>query len=92
MELSTLSGVWTGLETLTRLGQCKLEGGSESLSYPVRMRWTVDDEANVKISLSEWPGVYPYASAGRAQSDLSVSLDLATTAMCFGTTHPYTAH
>jgi len=35
--------------------------------------------------------VYPYASAGRAQSDLSVSLELATTAMCFGTTHPYTA-
>ena len=74
MELSALSGEWAGLETLTSLGQCKLEGGSESLSYPVSMRWTVDDEGNVGISLPAWPGVYPYTFAGEAQPDLSVSL------------------
>jgi len=90
IELSRLSGEWTGTETLTSVGQCKLEGGSESLSYPVRVRWTV--EGNVEISLPAWPGVYPYTFAGEIQPDLRLSLELATSAMCGGTAHPFTAH
>ena len=92
IDLSRLSDEWTGTETLTSVGQCKLEGGSESLSYPVRMRWRVGDDGDVEISLPEWPGVYRYTFTGRAQSDLSVSLELATSAMCGGTAHPFTAH
>jgi len=92
MELTALSGVWTSVETVTSAGQCKLKGCSESLSYPVRMRWTADDERNVEISLPDWPGVYPYALTGKAQPDLSVSLELATSALCGGSAHPYTAH
>ena len=91
-DLSDLSGPWTGQEALTRLGQCQLEGGSDSVTYPVTMIWRVDDEGDVEITLADWPGVYPYTFAGKALPDLSVSLELATRAMCFGAEHAYTAH
>ena len=91
-DLSDLSGTWAGQETLTRLGECKLEGGSDSVTNPVTMVWRIDDEGQVEIILPAWPGVYPYTFAGKAQPDLSVSLELATSAMCSGYEHPYTAH
>ena len=92
VEFSDLSGLWTGQETLTRLGECRLEGGSDSITNPVSMIWRVDEEGEVQVILPDWPGVYPYTFAGKAQSDLSVSIELATSAMCSGYEHPYTAH
>jgi hypothetical protein len=92
VDLPALSGLWTGQETLARLGECRLEGGSDSITNPVSMIWRVDEEGEVEIMLPAWPGVYPYTFAGEAQPDLSVSLELATSAMCSGYEHPYTAH
>jgi hypothetical protein len=36
--------------------------------------------------------MYPYTLTGTARPDLSVSLELATSAMCGGTAHSFTAH
>lgn len=87
---STLSGLWTGTETLTVQGTCRLEQG-DSVTNPVKMIWRVEAEGAVVVTLPEWPGVYPYTFEGQLQPDRSVSLELSTSAMCNGKQSPYSA-
>lgn len=90
IERSTLSGTWTGAETLTAVGSCKFEQG-DSVTNPVKMLWRVDKEGEVIVTLPDWPGVYPYTFTGEIQPDLSVSLELSTSAMCSGEESPYSS-
>lgn len=90
MERSALSGVWTGTETLTTVGSCMLEQG-DSVTNPVKMLWRVSEEGEVIVTLPDWPGVYPYTFKGEILPDLSVSLELSTSAMCSGEESPYSS-
>jgi hypothetical protein len=87
---ATLSGTWTGTETLTAVGSCKLEQGN-SVTNPVKMVWQVNDQGEVVVILPNWPGVYPYTFEGNVQPDLSFSLDFSSSARCGGNESPYSA-
>jgi len=84
-SLPTRCPIWTSLDPLTRVGQCRLEGGADSITNPVTMNWSVGDEGEVEVILPAWPGIYPYTFAGEVQPNLGVYLDLSTSAMCLGT-------
>jgi len=92
MELSELTGEWKGTDTLTSVGLCMLADGLRSVSNPVRMLWSVDDEGQVEITLPDWPGTSPYTFTGKIQPNGSVALELASSAMCGGTEHNFTAY
>ena len=84
-----VTGTWTGTDTLSGGGKCKLAGGVDSVTNPVRMVWTVHEDGDVTILLPDWPGVYPYSFYGKVNPDLSVELVLTTSALCNTTQHSF---
>lgn len=93
IDLSTLSGTWTGTDTLTVAGSCLLSNQLDPrrVSSPVHMTWEVDPEGQATITLPDWPGVHPYTFKGVIGSDLSVDLSLSSSSLCSGNAHAYSA-
>ena len=87
IELSTLSGDWTGTETILQAGQCTISGG-DSISVPITLVWVVDSDGNVNV---QNPQRGNESWSGKVEPNLNISLEKSFPVNCSGTVRNVTS-